>query len=549
MHSASSSRFLLFSSSPLLLFSFSEKSSEDEKTRTRRRVDTRHPTDAPNLLEETTAFLRAVHKRATIAAPLMRGTQIHPLPCPRRKRPDWYVFDVRPRKEDPLTAFSLLVLVAAALPSLSDSPAVELQYTGTLTATGRQASKTPVKRFTLHCLFVPEKSGGQLAFFVEEQGGGGWPWPERFGRIPLDRRYSPSGNSRIRVLHTHQGTKNPLTVQQPIFEFASRLTDTAAWKNGNRRYEVVRRRKIGKYDCRQVEVSGRIGWSRTVWVAVNSPIVVKSRQTVFMGRGDRFLLEIKLKSASKMSAVRLAKLRKPLGTLLILQQTLKRKHLETRPELSQGQLAAVKTAMRTLDKDARNTPYHSLVAFVKGDAESQQKRAGEISTLAKKFVGRKAPKFSLKTLAGKAIDPKEFAGKITVLHFWEYQGPLEAPYGQVGYLDYLNSKRAKLGVKVYGVAVDSRLSVKSRSSLALRAIRKLKNDMNLSYPVTQDDGTLLKKFGDPRTASAKLPLWVVIDSKGIVRQYKTGFYKIRPDEGLRPLDVLLIRLIRESRRN
>jgi alkyl hydroperoxide reductase subunit AhpC len=442
-----------------------------------------------------------------------------------------------------------LLVCAAMLPSLTSSPAVELQYAGTLTAVGRGASKTPVKKFTLHGLVVPKRTGGSLTFVIDEQGGGGWAWPERFGRIALDGNHRPAGKTRIRLLHNHQGTKYPLVVRSPLFAFAAKLTDTAEWKDGNLHYEVVRRRNVGGHDCRQIDVAGRSGLTQTAWVAVNSPIVVKSRQTVFMGRGDRFLLEMELKSAKTVDKDRLPKLQSVLTPLLALQRTLNRKHLEVRPELSKTQLQAVSNTLKALDRQARSTPYHSLVTFIKSDAESQQRRVGDVSTLEKKFLGKAAPKLALTGLNGRTVDPKDYAGKVTVLHFWEYQGDtLEEPYGQVGYLDYLNTRRGKLGVKIYGVAVDSRLARKSTSAAALKSVRKLKSFMNLGYPVTVDDGALLKKFGDPRTVDAKLPLWVVIDAKGNVRHYKTGFYHIRPDEGLRPLDALLIKLIREGRK-
>ena len=45
-----------------------------------------------------------------------------------------------------------------------------------------------------------------------------------------------------------------------------------------------------------------------------------------------------------------------------------------------------------------------------------------------------------------------------------------------------------------------------------------------------------------------MPLWVVIDAEGKVAGYKVGFYRIKADEGLRQLDELLIRLIREKRK-
>jgi hypothetical protein len=71
--------------------------------------------------------------------------------------------------------------------------------------------------------------------------------------------------------------------------------------------------------------------------------------------------------------------------------------------------------------------------------------------------------------------------------------------------------------------------------------------MNLSYPITADDGTLLRKFGDPRRVGAELPLWVVITPGGEVAHYKTGYYDIKPDEGLRQLQESVFDVIRRQR--
>jgi len=124
---------------------------------------------------------------------------------------------------------------------------------------------------------------------------------------------------------------------------------------------------------------------------------------------------------------------------------------------------------------------------------------------------------------------------------------LQEPYGQVGYLDFLNNKRKKLGVQIYGVAVDERFGEAAQAPAAARQARKFIETMNLSYPVTSDAGALLEKFGDPRRVGAKLPLWVVIGGDGKVAHYKAGYYEINPDEGLKKLDESLIDLIRKQR--
>ena len=62
-----------------------------------------------------------------------------------------------------------------------------------------------------------------------------------------------------------------------------------------------------------------------------------------------------------------------------------------------------------------------------------------------------------------------------------------------------------------------------------------------------DDGTLLRKFGDPRRVGAELPLWVLVSADGKIAHYKVGFYDIKPDEGLKQLDAEVVKLIRQQR--
>lgn len=440
------------------------------------------------------------------------------------------------------------MMTAAVLAPLNDHPATELRYEGTLTTWNRKDDGTPVKRFSVDAVFIPARTGGKLVFLVDEDGGGGWAWPERFGVIDLDRGYNPTGKDRIQLLHTHDGTQYPIPVRQPLFEYADKLQNGADWKVGKRTYEVQRKQKIDQRECWRIASSGRIGHVETIWVDAARPLVIKLEQTVFMGRGDRFRLKLELLSEKTADLKRLAQLAPPIDKLSALKKSLKRKANTTKPELDRAQLDATSRALKEIGGIAESTPFEQYVATIRSDLVAQLKRDGSVAGIAGKFLGKAAPRFQLKSLAGKAIDAKEHAGKIIVLHFWEYQGkPLVEPYGQVGYLDFLNGKRRKLGVKVYGVAVDPRLAQTRTTPAALRSIRKLKDFMNLEYPITVDDGALLRKFGDPRTVGAKLPLWVVIAADGTVRHYHAGFYQIRAEEGLRPLDNVLIRLIREAR--
>jgi hypothetical protein len=442
----------------------------------------------------------------------------------------------------------LLMTPALAIP-LDDGAAVELRYSGTLEATGRDATGAPVKRFSYFGLLKKTDIGGHdLSFVIEERGGSGWAWPERFGNIRFDRTGSPGGALRIKILHEHNGTLYPLQMQQPLFEFTNQIQDGATWNSGPYSYKVGSTKKIGKHTCREILVSTNFGKAHTIWVDVESPLVIKAVQKVVIGQGEIFRLTTKLDSIKPIDEDKLAVLTLPLDVLLTLKQDLGRKPDETQRELNKAQIKSVSSAINQITKDADSTPFSQLVSSMRRDVKLQIERSEGVTGLVKRYTGQKSSEITLKSLNGKSIESKENDGKIVLLHFWKYNGePLREPYGQVGYLDFLNSRRRKLGVKVYGVAIDPRLTDKGTYSSALRDIRKLKQFMNLSYPVTVDNGTLLRKFGDPRRVGAELPLWVLVSADGKIAHYKVGFYDIKPDEGLKQLDAEVVKLIRQQR--
>ena len=158
-------------------------------------------------------------------------------------------------------------------------------------------------------------------------------------------------------------------------------------------------------------------------------------------------------------------------------------------------------------------------------------------------MGKELPPLNLKSLSDEAIDPASLADKVVVLHFWDYDNEqLTMPYGQVGYLDHLSRQRSKDRVAVIGVAVDPRFGDAKTRAAATRSARKLVEFMNLTYPVASDDGSLLKAIGDPRSIGARLPLWIVVGRDGIIREYKSGLYELKANEGLKELDAKVIEL-------
>lgn len=447
------------------------------------------------------------------------------------------------------TALLYLLLTPILASPLDEGAAVELRYSGTLEPAGRDASGVPVKRYSFYNLLTRSETGGHdLAFVMEERGGGSWFWPERIGTMKLDRSNTPGGTQRIKVLYEHNETLYPLQVQQPLFEFANQIDDGATWTSGRNQYKVGSTKKIGNYTCREILVSSNFGHAHTIWVDVESALVVKAEQRVVVGQGEIYKLSTELKSAQAIDADRLSVLNLSLQSLLTLKETLKRKTDDTRTDFNPGHVKLISEGIEALEKNSDATPFSKLVSSIRRDLKLQLERSAGVETLVKRYVGQKASKFKLKSLTGRTIDSKEYEGKIVLLHFWKYNDePLREPYGQVGYLDFLNSRREKMDVKIYGVAIDPRLTDKSTYSSAIRDVRKLTRFMNLGYSVTADDGTLLRQFGDPRRVGAELPLWVLIDPDGKIAHYKVGFYEINRDQGLRDLDLEIIMLVREFR--
>jgi len=447
--------------------------------------------------------------------------------------------------------FAWLSLCTVLASPLGDSPALELRYDGSVAAIARDGgADEPGKRFSLYCLLVARDGGRHdCAFVVDEQGAGGWAWPERFGLVSFDGMHNPTARFRAQLLYDHNDSPHPLALRQPLFEHAGQLEEGAEWTAGDRTYEVVKSAKVGDRACWQVDIGTGIGTEQTLWIEKERPLLVKVERRLTMGRGDQFLLRMELAQARGVEAGDLERFERPLQTLVQLQKDLKRDEDDVKPDLKDSQIQAASKVVEQLEKEAESTPFGRLAAVIARDVKTQSRRSDDVAGLAKRFLGQPAPPVALRSLANQSIDPDELKGKIVLLHFWDYRGePFPAePYGQVGYLDFLNSRRRKLGVQVYGVAVDGRVADPEKTQAVVRSVRKLQTFMNLSYPLALDDGTLLQKFGDPQRLGAKLPLWVLIAPDGTIAEYKVGNYDIQADEGLKQLDAAVVKLIKKQR--
>lgn len=438
---------------------------------------------------------------------------------------------------------SLIVWMAAV-----DLPVgTELRYTGALTQNSK-GEDVEVKSFDFYAVTVMAEDGTeQLAFHVEERGGGGWSWPEQFGLMSLSQ--NASARSRpIRILYARDDQQYPISLRSPLFEFRDKLALQATWADGRSEYTVTRKRKVKDRDSLQVEVATNSGRNQSLVVETATGILVSLQERVVVGRGDEYQLKMELKSQSQLSPSDFIKQQAPLNSLLAVQTMLHRTGEQKTVELSGDQLKLLQKELPRIVKEADGTTWTTVTTAIERDLQKQQKRIDGLADLQAKLVGQPAPDWKLKLTNGASVSSADTRQSVVVLHFWQYRGePLVEPYGQIGYLDFLNSKRKKLGVRVIGVNVDERFANPQQSGAALRSMKSLMEFMKLDYDVATDDGSVLSEFGDPRRAGSTLPLWVVIGHDGKIVHCHSGFYDIKPDEGLRQLDDVVVEAVRRQK--
>ena len=430
-------------------------------------------------------------------------------------------------------------LVLAGAVWLDSGPVTELRYSGTLTAVDRNGGRTPVKEFGVTCLtHLASPQQREVVHLVVEDGGGTVAWPERFGQQRLLLDSANWSGRRVQLLYVHDGRPNLLTTPLPFMAEFKRLAEDAEFVSGDDRYAVVRSITVNNRPCWQVEMSPQTRGARSLLtVDAQTGLIRSGSQRVTMGQGDQFELSWQLDAEEELDAATAERNLQAAARLLQLQQELAREDAAAAPSLSDEQLEIAAARLEELAAATTGSRFEKLAAVISRDVQAQQQRAASVEELARKFVGAAAPAFRLTGLDEKPVSAAQWEGKTLVLHFWAYRDdPLEEPYGQVGYLDYLMTRHGD-DVVVIGVAADPRFRDPSAAGQARRSVRKLKSFMNLGYEIAVDaSGDALKAFGDPTQYDAELPLWVVIGPDGKVAHYRTGFYEVDRERGLADLD-------------
>lgn len=426
-------------------------------------------------------------------------------------------------------------------------PGLELIYSGKLS---QVEEKSAAKSFTYHALVVAASdSRVDVAWQVEERGGGGWLWPERFGEVGVLAMSQKPEFRRPALLHEYDGSDYPVSLPAAVFEYREQLKPNAMFREGQVEYTVTGAEKVSERDCWRIEASLPRSRKQSFAIEKTSGLIVSLNERLFLGRGVSFELQLDLQSAKIRTPDELARWTAAWNGLLDLQKKLARNLERPKADLSPAQLELAQSAVKTLAEKLEETPWEKLAAIIARDLQQQTRRESGVAGLEKKFVGQELPELALRNLDGSTLKTEDWKGQIVVLHFWEYPGDnLTEPYGQVGYLDFVNDKRKKLGVKILGVAVDPRFGEAAQRGSALRSVRKLQQFMNLGYDLASDDGATLTSLGDPRKLNSKLPLWIVIGADGKIAHYKSGLYDLQPDEGLKQLDDVILQEVKKRPR-
>lgn len=434
----------------------------------------------------------------------------------------------------------LAAVIGTFLTAAVPEAGTQLAYRGTVARLNDD--RTPgqaEKSFDLQLLWRDDQGeSAQVYWTVNENGRGRWPWIERFGQFTVGADLRVAGGTPPALLYDRGEGTSTIVVPMPLLKVPAGAGEGTAWSQGELEYEVLSSAKVEDRAVWNVEVRNNYGRRAMLQVDQKSPLVLALQQRVFMGMGEEYVLAMQLVAQEKLETDALLTVAGSYEQMLQLRGKLGRSDRKEKATWNAEQLAALKEGLASVKIE--QGPLVKVADAAQLDLETQSKRAAELGNLATGLIGKPMPKFELSGLSGAELSSADLEGQVTVLHFWEYRDtPLQEPYGQVGYLDFLHNRRKAAGVKVYGVTVDERLADESTRSAAVRSASKLRSFMNLGYPVLLDDAKLLNQVGDPRESGGELPVFVVIGKDGKIVEYKVGYYEVDRNEGLKQLDAIV----------
>ena len=430
-----------------------------------------------------------------------------------------------------------LMLALTALPSVSLESGTQLQFKGRFVAEKGDPAITE-KNFTLSCLVDETDGEGAVVYWtLGEEGRGKWSWLDQFGKLDVTTNWQANSNQLPTLYYERPSGTSIVPIMLPLFAADQPLVKNATWVQDRLDFTVTGDTRVAGQPGWSIDIRNAYGHQRTLVIDKESPVVLAATTKVFIGQGEEHELSLELVERRRVSETQLVSARKGFQAMLGLRGQLGHEPRTRDFQWSPTRLATLRKELpAALDKVA-NEPLLTIAQAARQDAKRQQSRSGAINAVRKQMVGKSAPHPPLTDIAGKEFDWEQIKGKVALLHFWDYRdSPLEEPYGQVAYIDFLHRHRQAQNVVVFGIAVNELLEDPATHRRGAQSAKKLRTFMNLSYPVLLDTGSAIKAFGDPRITGAKLPVTVVIDVAGNVVHYHVGHYKFDRDRGLAELD-------------
>lgn len=473
--------------------------------------------------------------------------QVAEVPCSPYQEPAACATILR-RFQSPLAKASLVSLLSPLLLSLfvaadpaAASDRLELVYEGRLTPVSVTEGEAAPKGFTVTWV-LPATAESSEGLFVVSEDAFALPWTGRFGFA------APDNEDDGPQIGYHYGDRDAvIPLPGAKFVFANRIATSREFREGGVAVVVEEdTQQIGGRDCRFVSVDGGPAHRQKVAVERETGLIVRFESDVFLGRGDRFRLTLE-QTKSQPMADQAGSWKETAALLREIYDATESIDRTGGEDISPMALEVAARNSEPLLKRTQGTPFEPLSQAIARSVSDQRERSAGVKKLAIEAVGKQSPPLEMQSVRGEAVDAAKLKDKVVVLHFWDYDNDqLATPYGQVGYLDHLYRQRAKDGVEVIGVAVDPRFGDAKTRAAATRSATRLVEFMNLTYPVAGDDGSLLRSVGDPRSLEARLPLWVVIGRDGIIREYKSGLYELKANEGLKELDAKVVELTKHG---
>jgi hypothetical protein len=395
------------------------------------------------------------------------------------------------------------------------------------------------KSFELTLLVGPSENGvTDVYWHLADSSGKPIPWNERWGRVKWSpkKRTIEGETPSFPFEHPSGTTRVNIAIPLPLFDHE--LSAGATWNEGKIEFEVQEGNPVAERETLAVIARTLIGRSRTMTVDQEDHRVYSLRENVFVGQGQEHLLKYQLTDSNMLEAESLNKTLAAFAAWTKLREEWKAIHEDASPGARAKAGRVVSGKLPQLQKDSEGTFLAALAQVVANQTKGEAEQSAALDAMRKSALGKSLPAFDLNDASNKAWSNAAMKNKVVVLHFWTYRDEnLHEPYGQVGYLDFIARRNDPAQVQVVGVAIasenpDERLKQRS-------AVRRFRDFMNVSYPILLDDGSLLKKLGDPRAVERELPLFVVVDARGNVVEYKAGLYDVKRDEGLAELQATI----------